>query len=115
VVPPTSSEGHPLAITCIEPNPFEKLHTIPSIDIIAKQVQDVEVSLFGELQKDDVLFIDSNHILKIDRDVPFLYLEVLPALSVGVVVHIHDMPFGGPFNGQKARQDLFRHLLQAWR
>jgi hypothetical protein len=24
-------------------------------------------------------------------------------------------PFGGPFNGQKARQDLFRHLLRACR
>ena len=22
-------------------------------------------------------------------------------------------PWGGPFNGQKARQDLFHHLLQA--
>jgi hypothetical protein len=90
------SEGHPLAITCIEPYPFEKLHTISNIDIIAKQVQDVELSLFGALQKDDVLFIDSSHVLKIDGDVPFLYLEVLPALSAGVVVHIHDVPF--PYN-----------------
>src|SRR6266446_1257271 len=68
-----SSEGYPLAITCIEPYPFEKLRTIPNIDIIAKQVQDVEVSFFGQLQKDDVLFIDSSHVLKIDGDVPFLY------------------------------------------
>jgi predicted O-methyltransferase YrrM len=91
-----ASEGHPLRITCIEPHPFEKLHTIPSIHVIPKQVQDVELSLFHELQKDDVLFIDSSHILKIDGDVPFLYLEVLPTLSVGVVVHIHDVPF--PYN-----------------
>jgi hypothetical protein len=91
-----SSEGYPLAITCIEPYPFEKLRTIPNIDIIAKQVQDVEVSFFGQLQKDDVLFIDSSHVLKIDGDVPFLYLEVLPTLNVGVVVHIHDVPF--PYN-----------------
>ena len=91
-----TSEGYPLAITCIEPYPFEKLRTIPNIDIIAKQVQDVEVSFFGQLQKDDVLFIDSSHVLKIDGDVPFLYLEVLPTLNVGVVVHIHDVPF--PYN-----------------
>jgi hypothetical protein len=89
-------QGHPLAITCIEPHPFEKLHTIPRIDIIAKQVQDIDVSFFGELQKDDILFIDSSHVLKIDGDVPFLYLEVLPTLNVGVVVHIHDAPF--PYN-----------------
>ena len=29
-------------------------------------------------------------------DVPVLYLEVLPTLNVGVVVHIHDVPF--PYN-----------------
>jgi predicted O-methyltransferase YrrM len=91
-----ASEGHPLTITCIEPHPFEKLHTIPSIQVIPKQVQDVELSLFHQLQKDDVLFIDSSHILKIDGDVPFLYLEVLPTVKVGVVVHIHDVPF--PYN-----------------
>jgi hypothetical protein len=92
-----TSEGYPLAITCIEPYPFEKLRTIPNIDIMAKQVQDVEVSFFGQLQKDDVLFIDSSHVLKIDGDVPFLYLEVLPTLNVGVVVHIHDYHFRTTF------------------
>src|SRR5262249_46767338 len=30
-----SSEGYPLAITCREPYPFEKLRTIPNIDIKA--------------------------------------------------------------------------------
>jgi hypothetical protein len=85
-----------VAITCIEPHPFEKLRTIPGIDIIAKQVQDVEVSLFSELQNNDVLFIDSSHVFKIDGDVPFLYFEVLPTLNVGVVIHIHDVAF--PYN-----------------
>src|SRR5439155_13845058 len=29
-------------------------------------------------------------------DVPFLYLEVLPALNPGLAIHIHDVPF--PYN-----------------
>jgi hypothetical protein len=91
-----ASEGHPLAITCIEPYPFEKLHTIAGIDVIAKQVQDVDLSLFAQLQSGDVLFIDSSHVLRIDGDVPFLYLEVLPTLKAGVFIHIHDVPF--PYN-----------------
>jgi len=90
------SEGHPLAITCVEPYPFEKLHTIAGINVIAKPVQDVEVALFGQLRGRDVLFIDSSHILRIDGDVPFLYLEVLPTLDAGVFIHIHDVPF--PYN-----------------
>jgi len=89
-------DGASCAITCIEPYPFENLHTIPGIQIVVKPVQDIEVSFFRELQKDDVLFIDSSHVLKIDGDVPFLYLEVVPALHVGVVFHIHDVPF--PYN-----------------
>jgi hypothetical protein len=91
-----SSEGHPLDIFCIEPYPFKKLYTIPGIQIISKEVQDVELSLFQQLDKNDVLFIDSSHILKIDGDVPFLFLEVLPILNVGVLIHIHDVPF--PYN-----------------
>ena len=89
-------EGRPLRITCIEPHPFAKLHTIPGIEVIAREVQDTDLARFGELQPGDVLFIDSSHIVKIDGDVPFLFLEVLPVLNVGVKIHIHDVPF--PYN-----------------
>ncbi len=91
-----ASEGHPLQITCIEPYPFEKLSTIPGIQVLPQKVEDVDISLFQQLQENDVLFIDSSHILRVDGDVPFLYLEVLPDLNVGVVTHIHDIPY--PYN-----------------
>jgi hypothetical protein len=91
-----AEEGHPLAITCIEPNPFDKLFSIANIRVIPEEVQEVDTSTFQELQKGDVLFIDSSHVLKIDGDVPYLYLEVLPILNEGVRVHIHDVPF--PYN-----------------
>jgi hypothetical protein len=89
-------EGHPLEMTCIEPYPFEKLSAIPGIRVLPQKVEDVDISLFQQLQENDVLFIDSSHILRVDGDVPFLYLEVLPVLNVGVVTHIHDIPY--PFN-----------------
>ena len=91
-----ASEGYPLQITCIEPFPYEKLYSIPGIQIIAKEVQDVELSLFEQLEPNDIFFIDSSHMVKVDSDVPFLYLEVLPILSVGVTIHVHDIPF--PYN-----------------
>ncbi len=89
-------EGHPLAITCIEPNPFDKLYEIAGIDVLASEVQDVPLTTFQELEAGDVFFIDSSHVLKIDGDVPYLYLEVLPGLQKGVVIHIHDVHF--PYN-----------------
>jgi hypothetical protein len=91
-----ASEGHPLEITCIEPYPYEKLHQISGIQLIVKTVQEVDLSVFQTLRPNDILFIDSSHVLKIDGDVPLLYLEVLPTLNVGVVIHIHDVPF--PYN-----------------
>lgn len=91
-----AAEGHPLEITCIEPNPYDRLRTIPGIKLIPREVQDLDASVFQQLQADDVLFIDSSHILKIDGDVPFLFCEVLPTLNPGVVTHIHDVPF--PYN-----------------
>ncbi len=91
-----ASEGYPLQIICIEPFPYEKLYTIPGIQIIVKEVQDVELSLFEQLEPNDIFFIDSSHMIKVDSDVPFLYLEVLPILKVGVTIHVHDIPF--PYN-----------------
>ncbi len=89
-------EGHPLRIRCIDKHPYDSLHRIAGVEIDAREVQSIDVSLFQELRENDVLFIDSSHTLRIDGDVPFLYLEVLPSLKKGVLIHIHDIPF--PYN-----------------
>ena len=74
----------------------ERYDITGSVQVLCGASKGRRGTLFQELQKDDVLFIDSSHVLKIGEDVPFLYLEVLPTLNVGVVVHIHDVPF--PYN-----------------
>lgn len=43
------------------------------------------------LEKNDILFIDSSHVLKIGSDVKYEYLELIPRIKPGVVVHIHDI------------------------
>jgi hypothetical protein len=83
-------------ITCVEPFPYSALQTISGITLLESEVQDVPMDRFLELGHGDILFIDSSHIVKIDGDVPFLFLEVLPALRTGVYIHIHDIPF--PYN-----------------
>jgi predicted O-methyltransferase YrrM len=88
-----AGEGRPMQITSVEPYPFEALKTIPGVAVVPHEVQDVGLELFTELGEDDVLFIDSSHIVRLDGDVPFLFLEVLPALRRGVLVHVHDIPF----------------------
>ena len=89
-------DGKPCKITCAEPYPYEMLYTIPKIDVIKKEVQDVELSIFEQLSAGDILFIDSTHIVKVDGDVPYLFLEVIPRLKKGVIIHVHDISF--PYN-----------------
>ena len=88
--------GSPVKITCVEPYPFAKLFSIPGIEVIKDEVQNTKLELFSSLEENDVLFIDSSHVLRIDGDTAFLYLEALPRLKKGVIIHIHDIPF--PYN-----------------
>lgn len=94
-----AAEGSPLQITCIEPYPFDALRTIDGFELVEGFVQDVPLERFEELEAGDVLFIDSSHALKIDSDVAFLFMEVLPRVKPGVFVHIHDIhfPYNHPF------------------
>jgi hypothetical protein len=60
-------------------------------------VEDVGVETFEQLQARDVLFIDSSHVVRIGGDVTYLFLEVLPRLQPGVVIHVHDIFFPGDY------------------
>ncbi len=87
-------EGIKTNLICIEPFPHKKLSDIPQVNkLIKKNVQDVNLEFFKQLNENDILFIDSSHTVKINSDVNYLFLEVLPSLKKGVFIHIHDIPF----------------------
>jgi hypothetical protein len=86
--------GSWMSVTAIEPYPellASCLRPGDPVEILAQQVQSVPLSRFQELEANDVLFIDSSHVLKTASDVHFLFTSVLPVLSPGVYVHVHDM------------------------
>jgi predicted O-methyltransferase YrrM len=60
-------------------------------ELIIKKVQDIPVSLFQDLGNNDILFIDSSHVAKIESDVNYEILEILPRLNKGVIIHFHDI------------------------
>jgi hypothetical protein len=66
------------------------------VDLITKQVQEVPLDVFRSLERDDILFVDSSHVVRVGGDANFLFLEVLPRLKPGVLVHVHDIHF--PFD-----------------
>jgi len=99
------------ALICIEPFPldflrqgFRGLHSL-----IEKKVEDMDLDFFSQLQSGDILFIDSSHTVKIGGDVNYLFLEVLPRLKPGVIVHVHDIFL--PFD---YRRDWVMDELRFW-
>jgi hypothetical protein len=86
-------DGVECELTTIEPCPDPVLTGgIPGLTrLIAKQVQEVPLPLFESLRAGDILFIDSSHVVSIGNDVIYEYLEILPRLKPGVIVHAHDI------------------------
>jgi hypothetical protein len=82
--------GLDLHITCIDPTPRTEIDGIADA-IMRCSVLRANIDICGQLGADDILFIDGSHYAFNGTDVPFLYLEVLPRLSTGVVVHAHDI------------------------
>lgn len=67
-------------------------------DVIEEGIQNIDPKIFDQLEKNDILFIDSTHVLKTGSDVEFELFKILPRLKDGVIVHFHDMfwPFEYP-------------------
>lgn len=92
-------------IICIEPYPEQStditsnhnwlkvLNKMGEITLIEKNLQDVHIDVFKELKANDILFIDSTHVAKLDSDVMYYFTKILPQLNNDVMVHIHDIFF----------------------
>lgn len=75
---------------CIEPYEMPWLERV-GVEVIRRRVEDVGLGVFGELERGDLLFIDSSHMIRPQGDVLFEFLEILPTLRTGVAVHVHDI------------------------
>jgi predicted O-methyltransferase YrrM len=89
-------------LICVEPYPNSLKETIGTtradIRILEMGVQSVALDTFERLRQNDILFIDSTHVLRTGGDVCFELFEVLPRIASGVLVHFHDIfwPFEYP-------------------
>lgn len=114
-------DGAPAEYTIIDPYPADLIKNLPSVSqVITDRVEVTNIQRFEMLGQNDILFIDSGHTVRTGSDVNFLFLDVLPRLAPGVIVHIHDI--GLPYEYPKAyfTNSTFRffwteaYLLQAF-
>jgi Methyltransferase domain len=77
-------------ILCIDPAPRADLGGL-GVTHVPKLLRDAAPALLAGLVAGDVLFIDSSHIAMPGTDVDRLFLDLLPRLAPGVLVHVHDV------------------------
>lgn len=89
--------------TFVEPFPNRLLGLLSEEDkknvrVEIRSVQAVNSKIFRSLEKNDILFIDSSHVAKINSDVLHILFHILPQLNEGVIIHFHDIlwPFEYP-------------------
>jgi len=88
-------DGFKTELIAVEPYANDVLKAgFPGLSaLIQKPLEQIDLDFFSGLGANDILFIDSTHVLKIGGDVKYLYLEVLPRLKASVIVHSHDVFF----------------------
>lgn len=86
-----------LEIISIDPQPRTDIDTLAN-SIIRRPFEEIELDLFDSLEENDILFIDNSHRILPNSDSMVFFLEVLPRLKKGVIVHIHDiyLPYDYP-------------------
>ena len=101
---------------CIEPYEMPWLEDI-GVNVIRKLAEDCDETIFTSLEENDILFIDSSHIIRPQGDVLKEYLEIVPNLKKGVYVHVHDIFTPRDYLDEWIRDEVYfwneQYLLEA--
>jgi len=67
-------------------------------EVIRKRLEECDLSFTDDVGEKDIVFLDGSHRCFMNSDVTVFFLEVLPRLRPGVLVHVHDvyLPFDYP-------------------
>lgn len=84
-------------IECVDPEPRADVQAIADV-LTRSPLERADLAMFRTLEAGDILFIDSSHRCFMNSDVTVLFLEILPSLAEGVLVHFHDiyLPYDYP-------------------
>jgi hypothetical protein len=84
-------------IVSIDPQPRAEIDQLAS-RVIRKPFEYCDLDLAAELGEGDVLFVDNSHRILPNSDAMVFFMELLPRLKKGVIVHLHDifLPYDYP-------------------
>jgi predicted O-methyltransferase YrrM len=89
-------------IVSIDPEPRASIDAICA-NVIRDGLETCDLAIFDDLVANDIVFFDGSHRSFMNSDVTVFFIDILPRLKPGVVVHIHDimLPYDYP--------DSFKH------
>ncbi len=105
-------EGHPATYCIVDPYPGDAIcrGALKGTELLQSRVELLDSGFFNRLQANDILFIDSSHSVKTGGDVNYLFLDILPRLAPGVVIHIHDISMPYEYSRTYATNESFRQF-----
>lgn len=77
-------------VISIDPCPRAEIDALCD-EVFRMPLEDSRHQIFPILQAGDILFFDGSHRVFTNSDVSVFFLEVLPNLPPGILVHIHDI------------------------
>ncbi len=99
-------------ICCIDPEPRADVTAVAD-RIVFQSVLDVPLSFFQSLQAGDILFLDGSHLVFNGTDAVYFFLEILPSLTPGVFVQIHDIMLPFEYNQEFSERQYNEQYLLA--
>ena len=77
-------------LTSIDPQPRNEIDALCD-QVIRQPLERCRMEMFEVLDPGDIFFLDSSHRSFQGSDVTVFFLEILPRLKPGVIVHVHDI------------------------
>jgi hypothetical protein len=99
-------------IISIDPQPRADVNGICDT-IVRKALEDVDLSLFDQLERGDIIFLDGSHMVFENSDVTVFFLDILPNLSAGIWVQIHDITWPVDYGPEVAERFFSEQYLLA--
>jgi predicted O-methyltransferase YrrM len=89
-------------IVSIDPEPRASIDSICH-QVVRDGLETCDLDMFTRLEANDIVLFDGSHRAFMNSDVTVFFIDVLPRLKPGVIVHIHDimLPYDYP--------DSFKH------
>jgi len=84
------SAGLPTIISSIDPRPRAEIDALCHRKMRVP-LENCSAAVFDELEAGDFVFLDSSHRAFMNSDVTVFFLEILPRLKPGILIHVHDI------------------------